>query len=192
MRRFTLGLIVVFILPAAAAAKDRTHTIAPPGNSGVSQYVETIPTAKGGQPTSSVQNGGGGSTHSRGGGGGTSGGGGPGSGGGSAISTPTKRALDSQGADGRAAAAVLSATAPTGRVSITAGQGGTAGGGRAGAGNADTGPGAAGSSPASAVFKTLTGSAASGGLGPLLPIILVASLVALSALAIMRGRRTTT
>ncbi len=192
MRRFALGLVVVLALPAAAAGKDRTKTIAPPGNSGVSQYVETIPTAKGGQTTSSVHNQGGGSTHSRGGGGGASGGGGTGSGGGSAISTSTQRTLDSQGADGRAAAAVLSATAPSRPVSTAVSQGGTADAGRAGAGNPGAGQSVAGSSPASAVFKTLTGSAASGGLGPLLPVILIASLVALSAVAILRRRRTTT
>jgi hypothetical protein len=42
------------------------------------------------------------------------------------------------------------------------------------------------------VFHALTGSAASGGLGSvLLPIILVASLVVVSALAIVRRRRMT-
>ena len=67
MRRFALALIAVLALPAAAAAKGSTTTIAPPGNSGVSQYVETVPTAHGGQPTSSVHRGGAGSGHTLGG-----------------------------------------------------------------------------------------------------------------------------
>ena len=78
MRRFALALIAVLALPASAAAKGGTTTIAPPGNSGVSQYVETVPTAHGGQPTSSVHKGGGGSGHAQGGGGPGGSGGGPG------------------------------------------------------------------------------------------------------------------
>jgi len=195
MRRFALGLIAILALPASAAAKGHTHTIAPPGDSGVQQYVETIPTARGGQPTSSVHRGGSGSGHSRGGGGG-SGASGGGSGGGSAISPSTQRALDSQGADGRAAAAVLSATAPTGAGSTTSGQGAggsaTSGGGSTKSGSNAGGSPGNGASPASAVFHTLTGSTSSGGLGSLLPIILVGSLLAVTALAVLRRRRTTT
>jgi len=192
MRLFALGLIAVIALPASAAAKGHSQTIAPPGISGVSQYVETVPTAHGGQPVSSVHNGGGGSGHSHGGGGsGTSGGG---SGGAGAISPSTQHALDSQGADGRAAAAFIQATAPTGVQSTTQGQSGT--GNSASNGGASTGSNAAasqdnGPSPANAVFHALTGSSSSGGLGSILPIILIVSVLGLSTLAILRRKRTT-
>ena len=52
MRR--VGLALAILLAAPAWAQARVHTIAPPGNSGVSQYLETLPTAGGGQPTNSV------------------------------------------------------------------------------------------------------------------------------------------
>jgi hypothetical protein len=47
-----------------------------------------------------------------------------------------------------------------------------------------------GPSPATAVIKALTGSGSSGGLGPLLPIILAAAALAVCAVAISRRRRT--
>lgn len=196
MRRFALALalIAVLVLPASAAARGGTRTIAPPGNSGVSQYVETIPTAHGGRPTSSVHKGGSGSAHSQGGGGsGTSGGGG--SAGGGTISSSTQRALDSQGAAGRAAAAFIQATAPSGVHTTKQGPGGGgngagAGGARAGSNNADASAGN-GPSPANSVFHALTGSSSSGGLGSILPIVLVVSSLGLSTLAILRRKRTT-
>jgi hypothetical protein len=40
------------------------------------------------------------------------------------------------------------------------------------------------------VVKALTGSATSGGLGPLLPILLIGSILAAAVLALMRRRRT--
>jgi len=188
MRRFALALIAVLALPASAAAKGGTQTIAPPGNSGVSQYVETVPTAHGGQPTSSVHRGGGGSGHAQGGGGSPTSGGGPGGTG--AISSSTQRALDSQGSTGRAAAAFIQSTAPSGVRASAQGHGhrGTdaSNGSNAAASQSD------GSPPASSVFHALTGSTTSGGLGPILPIILIASLLAVSVLAILRRRRTTT
>src|ERR1700722_19400619 len=85
-----LGVTSMLALPAAAFAGGR-GTVAPPGNSGVSQYVEDVPTVKGNKPSSTIvvtHNGGGGSGHSGGGSGsgpsgGGSGGSGSGSGGGS-------------------------------------------------------------------------------------------------------------
>ena len=47
-----------------------------------------------------------------------------------------------------------------------------------------------GSSPTASVVKTLTGSASGGGLGPVLPLLLIASLLAAAVLALRRGRRT--
>ena len=72
MRRIGLALAILLATPAWAQA--RVHAIAPPGNSGVSQYLETVPTAGGNQPTNTV--------HPRAGGVGAGGSGGPGSTGG--------------------------------------------------------------------------------------------------------------
>jgi hypothetical protein len=151
------------VLPASAVAAK--HTIAPPGNSGVSQYQENVPTAKGNQPSNTISPGGG--TN------------GPGSTGGS-LSPSTLRALDKQGSAGRKAAALAQATAPrTGRTAGTPTV-------KTNAGSQDSG-----ASPVTSVVKALTGSSNGSGLGALLPIILIASLLGVTALAVLRRRRAT-
>ena len=191
MRRFALALIAVLALPAAAAARGRTTTNAPPGNSGVSQYVETIPTAHGGQPTSTVHRGGAGSGHSGAGGGGTgTSGGSPG--GGSSVSSSTQRGLDSEGSAGRTAAAFILATAPSGTRSSTQTHASGATNGSTANGSSVAPGEESGASPASSVFHALTGSTSSGGLGSLLPVILIASLLAISTAAVVLRRRRTT
>jgi len=184
VRRFALWVIAILAFPSVAAAKN--HTVAPPGNSAVQQYVETFPTANGGQPTNSVHHGGGPGESGRSGGsggpGGSAGGSGSGASGSSVIPAATQQALRSQGSEGRAAAAVLGATAPSG-------VGHLRGGGSAKA-SAPASPGG-GISPTSAVVKALTGSGSGGGLGVLLPIILVSSLLLASVLGILRHRRHT-
>ena len=52
MRRIALALAILLAAPAWAQA--RVHTIAPPGNSSVGQYLETVPTGGGGQPSDTV------------------------------------------------------------------------------------------------------------------------------------------
>lgn len=202
MRRLTIALLLVLAFPAAATAKGHRQSVAPPGISGVQQYVETVPTAHGGQPTSSVH----GSSGGPGGGGGiSSGGGGSGSfgSGSGSISPSTQRALASQGAAGRAAAALAAATGPAAahhRVG-TSGRGGhgsaggNGGGGSNGGGDLSSSASsvshATSTSPVSAVFKALTGSSSDGGMGVLLPIILIVCLLVFSTFAIKRRRRTT-
>jgi hypothetical protein len=89
------------------------------------------------------------------------------------------------------AAALALATAPP----VAAAHGGTHGSsGNTAAGSTAANqplPGTAASSPTSAVLKALTGSSSSGGLGALLPIILIVSALGISALAILRRRRAT-
>src|SRR5947209_1726687 len=126
-RSFSLlvALALVFAL-GAVPANAATRTVAPPGNSGVSQYLESIPTAGGGQPSNTVHShapgggasgGGPGSSGSGGGpGGGTaggSGGSGPTGSAGGSIPTSTLRALRAQGKTGAAAAALAAATSPS-------------------------------------------------------------------------------
>jgi hypothetical protein len=162
MRSAVLGLLVSLVLPASALAAKPTHTIAPPGNSGVSQYQEDVPTVTGNRPSNTIAPGGG--TQ----GSGASGG---------ALGPSTLRALDKQGSVGRKAAALAAATAPNlsrpappRRIEST---------------------GNPGASPVASVVKALTGSSNAGGLGLLLPIILIASLLGAAALALLRRRRAT-
>jgi hypothetical protein len=170
-------------LPAAAFAGGK-GTVAPPGNSGVSQYVEDVPTVKGNKPSSTIvvtHNGGGGSGHSGGGSGsGSSGGGAGGSGSGSGgssssvsqatISPAVTKKLDRSGKAGQSAAALAHATAPV----VTKRK------------PAASKPPAAASTQ---VLKALEGSAGGGGMGAFLPIFLIASLVLVSAVGIFYRRR---
>ncbi|MGN6869071.1 MAG: hypothetical protein ACTHMY_11790 [Solirubrobacteraceae bacterium] len=169
MRRIAIALVLALGAPASAQA--RVHTIAPPGNSGVGQYLETVPTARGAQPTNSVHPvvGGVGSGRPPGGTQGTAV-----SPAGSAIPPSTRRALARQGATGAAAAALAQATAPTPRAA-TGEKSAMSGGG---------------SSPASSVIKTLTGSNSGSGLGPVLPTLLIVSLLGAAVMALVRRRRT--
>jgi hypothetical protein len=177
MKRIAIALTVALAVPSLAQA--RVHTIAPPGNSGVGQYVETVPTADGGQPTSTV--------HHSGGAGGSEGGGGTGGGPGftgGAIAASTQRALAKQGATGAATAAVAEATAP--RRARPAARSGNA------QAQSSISPASddQGSPPSSSVIKALTGSTSGGGLGPLLPIVLIGSVLAAGVLTLVRRRRT--
>jgi len=226
----SFAIAVLLALGTSLPAEARTRTIAPPGNSGVNQYVESIPTANGSQPTNTVHPGGG--SHGSGGGpaGGGPAGGGPGGGGaagggtgggagatggapapGGAIAPSTTRALAAAGPDGVAAAALARATAP---IQATAPNqrrqpysqhgGGTgvpmsaaAGGARSrptdanGARSKTSQQDQAGSTPATTLARALTGSTGTGGLGALLPMILVASFLGGGVLALLRRRKST-
>ena len=189
MKLILLTLLLAIGITAPAAA--RLRVIAPPGNSGVGQYVETVPTAGGGRPTNTVHPVGGGSHGSGGGGsvGGSTGGGGTGGGGsaggsatGGTIAPTTQRALAAHGAAGAAAAAFANATAPSRArpvVSHAAGRTRSA---------VSTPPSANGSSPVGSLLRAVTGSTSNGGLGPLLPVILIGSLFGAAALALLRRR----
>src|SRR5690348_16610731 len=165
MRRIAIALAVALAAPSLAQA--RVHKIAPPGNSGVGQYVETVPTADGGQPTSTVHPGGVGGSGGR---GGT--GGGASSTPSGAIASSTQRALAKQGAIGDATAALATATAP--RRPRPAARSNRAQAQPSGSASAA----GEGSSPSTSVLKALTGSTSGGGLGPLLPIALIGSVLA--------------
>jgi hypothetical protein len=176
VRRIVIALVLVLGAPPSAQA--RVHTIAPPGNSGVGQYLETVPTARGAQPTNSVHpvaGGVGGSGGPPGGGAGGTGGTAnpPGAG---TISPSTRRALARHGSTGAAAAALARATAPTLTPRAENGATSAVSGG--------------GSSPANSVLKTLTGSNSGSGLGPVLPSLLIVSLLGAAVMAVVRRRRT--
>jgi len=185
-RRATKSMVLVACLLASlgepAIAVAHLRTIAPPGNSGVSQYVEDIPTARGPRPTSTINPGGGGSGASS--SPGASGRGsasptGRGSAGGvgrtsTGVPASTLRALARHGASGRRAAALAVATAPAvarharGKAKREAGDG---------------------TSPLLALVKTATGGSSGGaGLGVLLPVIFALVAAGGVALGLMRRR----
>ncbi len=170
-----LALGVPGALPGSALANGKG--VAPPGNSGVSQYMEDIPTVHGNKPTSSVvvpSNHGGGSGGSSGGTGSSSGGssGSSGSSGvasSSVIPNSVVKKLDHSGSAGRAAVALAEATSSAPVRSRPRK--------------------AASAAPATSVVRALTGSTGGGGLGAFLPVLLIGLLVIVSALGIFQRRR---
>jgi hypothetical protein len=178
-----LALVLVLLAtPAFASAHGKGTTYVPPGVSGASQYVEVVPTAGGGKPTSSVQQ----NQHHTTGvvGGSGSGGGGTGGGGGSSVSPTTVRSLDSQGSVGAAAASLAVVGAPVAKHSASTSHATTGSVSKPPALDPGKGSGA----PADQVLKTAVG--ASGGMGVILPVILIGSLVIASGLGILKIRRT--
>jgi hypothetical protein len=175
MRSTVIGLLVALAVPAAASARGRT---VPPGNSSVMQYVESIPTAKGNRPTTTITPGGGG--------GGSSGANGA-AGGAGVLTASQQRALARQGRGGLQVAALAAATG-SGRARHRS---------HGGAGVTTVAkptpqvftPG--GSAPASDVVNALTGGSTHGGLGPLLPVILIVGALGPGLIVLSRRRRRT-
>lgn len=165
MTRTTLSLVAMLALAAILPAASPAARV-PSGNSGVDQYTETYPTA-------------GGQAHGR----NSPGGNRPSA---AALGPRDARRLDSQGADGRAAADLAAATAPA-RAGAT---GGGSGGGAASAGGAAAGE-PSGSSGLAEVLRQATGSSSSGEMGLLLPLIIVATLAWSLAYLARRRRRPT-
>jgi len=158
-RTITIVAIMALALPAAASAGIRT--IAPPGESAVSEYVESVPTAKGQSPTSSLGSQAG------------------------ALTPSQTAALDRSGAEGRTLAAVVDATSPSpvAAPARTAGRGNAAAGGRA----QSLPPGDGSRSPVDSVASAALGGG--GGMGLLLPALMLAA-VLVTAVGLFRRRRT--
>ena len=147
-------------LPSAAGAQE---TNAPPGNSGIDEYLETVPSASGDRPA---------------------GGGGAGRTGQDTRRLPAvvAGALRGRGADGRAVEDLVRSSP------------GAARGGRGDelAGAKPSGPIAEprGDSPLSSVARAVGGGDDAGGMGAVLPAILLGALAALAAILVVRlGRR---
>jgi hypothetical protein len=143
----TLAVLVSLALPSTSAGQA-TQTNAPPGNSAVQEYLETVPGASGDRSSSA----GGGSKSP-------------------ALTAAQRARLERLGPDGKALADAVDATSPA--RTATPGSTPTAGRGR---------------SPLSEVFEVATGDGGGGGMGALLPAILLASLLGVVALALMRRR----
>lgn len=185
----SLALAALAAFPATVPAAS----LVPPGNSAANQYTETFPTT-------------GGNAEAKGKGKVTAG---------EVLGAGNAKKLDSQGKQGREAAAVVAETAPPplsaagsesggGTSADDAAKGGNgAGGGQVGSDGAATGgvgssggSGAAvstdehGSSGLGEVLGQATGSTSSGGTGLLLPLVVLASVIWALAFFLRRKRRT--
>jgi hypothetical protein len=197
------ALILSVAVPAGAAAKGQNNGNFASGNSAVSQYVESYPTAGGGTPSGRIRPGG----HH-----GKKSGSGP-------LSPSTQRALAQGGQSGEGAAAFANATSPSasgtrsGRPGTPGAAGSVrstgahnAGSGKAGAngtagsaGSVATRVGAVagatsdGSSPLKSVLTAFTGGSTTGGLGLFLPVLLIVILLGGCAVGFAhRARRSST
>jgi hypothetical protein len=161
MRRavsLVVALSALVVLPSATAAAQS----APPGNSGIDQYIEDTPGAGGDQRN-------------------------PGGGDPAALPERSRATLESDPA-GAAALDLAARTAPRGADSSRHGGGdGDGHGGKSGGQSSSESSGGSGPGIGSAVSEITTGDSDGMGLG--LPVILVLALVAATAIAVMRRRR---
>jgi hypothetical protein len=161
MPRVLAALVALALIAPAAAFAQTPQTSAPPGNSAIDEYLETVPGATGSQRPRTPAAGGGA---------------------GKATLTPAQRArLERLGPDGKVLADAVDATAPAPTPAAGAGAGATA---RKPAPEALT---AQGRSPFSEVLDAATGRDG-GGMGALLPVILLVTLLGAIAIVIARRR----
>ena len=144
-----LSVLVALALVALPSAASAQATTAPPGNSAIDEYLETVPSATGNQRPGT-----------------------PGTGGknDSVLTKAERTKLEQLGPDGKALADAIDATAPP---AAKPGQ------------KLDESAGA-GRSPIGAVLEAVTGTGSGGGMGIFLPLILLASLLGVIALALRR------
>jgi hypothetical protein len=176
MRSLIIGLIVAAALPAGAIAAGSPRlpgrALLPQGNSGVNQYIESVPTAGGQRPTYSVN-------PTR-----------PGSQGASAGLAPAVRSgLARQGEAGRQTARLAHDYAPPKHRSPRRHAAGAAGGSStqgtpSGGSTGDRGP-----SAAAILVRSVTGFTSEGGLGAGLAVLLVLAALGAGGLGLARRRR---
>jgi hypothetical protein len=171
MKALALSAVLMLALAPSAFARGCTKTIAPPGLSAVSEYVETIPTPCGPRPTSTVQPGG------------TTGSG--------PLSPGAVGAFARSGPAGTAVSTLVRATGAGPIVQTRrAGRHGHHHGALAAVGGsgASGSGGAGGGSPVGGILRALTGtgSGAGAGVDPALLAILIACVVAAAAFAVRR------
>jgi hypothetical protein len=153
-----LALLALLWFVYAAPAEALTQ-VAPPGNSAVQQYLETVPSSGGNRPFH------------------------PGSGPGHRLlSRRAQQALNAAGPDGRAAAALAQATAPAGAASPRPGHAAAAGGAAVAGAKASSTAAAVGRRLLGSQSDGV------GGMGIALPILLAVSLI-VATLGGLRRRR---
>jgi hypothetical protein len=159
MPRLLAALVALALIASPAAASAQTQkTNAPPGNSAIDEYLETVPAASGNSRPRPPASGGGSS---------------------SSLTAAERARLEKAGPDGKTLADAIEATSPD------RGTGPGAGSGSPSAGSVSAGEGR---SPISQVFDVAAGRDGGGGMGMLLPAILLASLLGFITLAVMRRR----
>jgi hypothetical protein len=157
MRRTLAALIALALLVPAAAAAQGSKTNAPPGNSAIDEYLETVPGPTGnGVPRPRVAGGG-------------------------TLTAAERDRLEQLGADGRTLATIVEATSPAPASGATS----PAPKKHRPATGVVRLPDAKGHAPLGAVLGVAEGD---GGMGLLLPAILLASLLAVIGLVLLRRR----
>lgn len=157
--------VIALALPASAGAA----LCAPPGASGVVQYLEVVPGPGCSHPASGP-------------------GSGPSGGGHHSLSSSTSRKLASQGAAGKAVQQLVASSGTTTAASSHAG-GGRKRSSVSAASASRPVPSAPGRGPVSALLHAVGTGSGSGGLGALMPAFLAGVVVALGATALLRRRR---
>ena len=155
------GLLLALLAAAPALAQDKT--VAPPGNSGVDEYLEVVPGAGGDKPASS---GGSGSSQTP----------------SAALGSKTATQLEQLGADGKKAAQLAAAGAPTDRATARKQAKGDVLGSETEQGKSIAGDG---DGRVGTIATALSGEG--GGMGLLFPLLLGGTLAA--ALALFAARR---
>ena len=157
MPRLLAALVALALIAAPAAATAQTQkTNAPPGNSAIDEYLETVPAASGNARPRPPTAGGGSS---------------------SSLTAAERARLEKLGPDGKTLADAIDATSPERRTG--------AGTPSAASGSVSAGEGR---SPIAEVFDAAAGRDGGGGMGVLLPAILLVSLLGFIALAVIRRR----
>jgi hypothetical protein len=152
MIRMLMALVALTMALASPALAQSPNTNAPPGNSAIDEYLETVPGA-------------GGDSHP-----------GPPEGDGGGATDAARQKLARMGSDGRALARLVAATAPAG--TDRAHRADAAGG------SATVNAG----SPVGAALAAAVGRDDGGGLGLLLPAILLGSVAGVIVLVVLRRR----
>lgn len=166
LRFLTLAIAAIAVAaPSAQAASDHT---APPGNSGVDQYFEAVPSAGG--PTRP------GGTPSA----------------GKALPKRVQQSLAAQGSDGEAVLRLVQSTAPPGAPKAAGEKGSSSSKSTTGSGSSPSTATGNDAAPSGSVLastaKAVQLGGERGGMGALLPILLVITAVAASAYVVMRRR----
>jgi hypothetical protein len=166
MRRLAATLAVLALAAPAAAQAQRPVTNAPPGNSAIDEYLESVPSANGNTPTRGIAQ-----SRPR------------------PIAGSAGRALRAQGALGKRLERIVSASAPRRAIQEAERRGGASGSGSGSASPAAPGADAIGRSPLSSVADAvLTGSGGGTGMGAAFPVLLIVLAAGTLVLGLRRRR----
>ena len=162
-RAITALVVLALALPALAHAQA-PKTNAPPGNSAIDEYLETVPAAGGNRRPAPP---------------------GPNGGGAGVLSAAERARLERLGPDGKTLADAVEATAPSATTGPSTKKDSS---GKPGVVSKPDLVEGTGRSPAREVLDAVGGNDGGGGMGPVLPAILIAALLATITLVLLRRR----